>query len=110
MRTSVKIKTMMGARVPMMMRVQHAESSRVFFFQAEDGIRDYKVTGVQTCALPISDSRPAQSALAPSRHPRGLAGTLRSLRIRNAGRRRRSHPGTAARRTGHALLDRKSVV
>src|SRR5256885_1488864 len=27
--------------------------SLVFFFQAEDGIRDYKVTGVQTCALPI---------------------------------------------------------
>src|SRR5256885_13279525 len=26
---------------------------QVFFFQAEDGIRDYKVTGVQTCALPI---------------------------------------------------------
>src|SRR5256885_8673419 len=26
---------------------------RCFFFQAEDGIRDYKVTGVQTCALPI---------------------------------------------------------
>src|SRR5256885_17000596 len=26
---------------------------RGFFFQAEDGIRDYKVTGVQTCALPI---------------------------------------------------------
>src|SRR2546426_9684502 len=26
-----------------------------FFFQAEDGIRDYKVTGVQTCALPIWD-------------------------------------------------------
>src|SRR5256885_7330896 len=25
----------------------------LFFFQAEDGIRDYKVTGVQTCALPI---------------------------------------------------------
>ena len=25
----------------------------VFFFQAEDGIRDYDVTGVQTCALPI---------------------------------------------------------
>src|SRR5256885_1367686 len=25
-----------------------------FFFQAEDGIRDYKVNGVQTCALPIS--------------------------------------------------------
>src|SRR5205807_2996421 len=28
-------------------------NSVFFFFQAEDGIRDYKVTGVQTCALPI---------------------------------------------------------
>src|SRR5256885_1113209 len=28
-------------------------ASLIFFFQAEDGIRDYKVTGVQTCALPI---------------------------------------------------------
>src|SRR5256885_9731529 len=28
-----------------------------FFFQAEDGIRDYKVTGVQTCALPTSGCR-----------------------------------------------------
>src|SRR5205809_4026615 len=28
--------------------------SGVFFFQAEDGIRDVAVTGVQTCALPIS--------------------------------------------------------
>src|SRR5437879_9530851 len=28
-----------------------------FFFQAEDGIRDTSVTGVQTCALPISDGR-----------------------------------------------------
>src|SRR5256885_16976225 len=31
----------------------------VFFFQAEDGIRDYKVTGVQTCALPILALRAA---------------------------------------------------
>src|SRR2546426_5053486 len=30
-----------------------------FFFQAEDGIRDYKVTGVQTCALPIFLTRSA---------------------------------------------------
>src|SRR5256886_5420456 len=28
-----------------------------FFFQAEDGIRDLTVTGVQTCALPISDAQ-----------------------------------------------------
>src|SRR5256885_4689517 len=39
--------------------MNESQSSRIglgyfFFFQAEDGIRDYKVTGVQTCALPIS--------------------------------------------------------
>src|SRR5690348_18306673 len=28
-------------------------AARIFFFQAEDGIRDGRVTGVQTCALPI---------------------------------------------------------
>src|SRR5690348_1854706 len=28
-------------------------AKRAFFFQAEDGIRDGRVTGVQTCALPI---------------------------------------------------------
>src|SRR2546426_6799581 len=32
-----------------------------FFFQAEDGIRDYKVTGVQTCALPISNATSGSS-------------------------------------------------
>src|SRR5256885_11328370 len=32
-------------------------ASLFFFFQAEDGIRDYKVTGVQTCALPIFADR-----------------------------------------------------
>src|SRR5256885_11594416 len=32
----------------------------VFFFQAEDGIRDYKVTGVQTCALPIFELKDIQ--------------------------------------------------
>src|SRR5688500_15495278 len=35
----------------------------VFFFQAEDGIRDYKVTGVQTCALPICRRRAAELKL-----------------------------------------------
>src|SRR5437762_6400307 len=33
-----------------------------FFFQAEDGIRDTSVTGVQTCALPISCDMPANDA------------------------------------------------
>src|SRR5256885_8703588 len=37
-----------------------------FFFQAEDGIRDYKVTGVQTCALPISSTSSALSGTALS--------------------------------------------
>src|SRR5438046_5900535 len=48
-----------------------------FFFQAEDGIRDWSVTGVQTCALPISSAR-------------GRAGG-RGLDVR----RRRRHPPAA---------------
>src|SRR5471032_697379 len=35
-----------------------------FFFQAEDGIRDRDVTGVQTCALPISDPAPLDAGTA----------------------------------------------
>src|SRR5436190_16641833 len=38
----------------------------VFFFQAEDGIRDHCVTGVQTCALPIC------AALIPPKRPTNL--------------------------------------
>src|SRR2546427_6157017 len=34
-----------------------------FFFQAEDGIRDLTVTGVQTCALPILTPRPLDAGL-----------------------------------------------
>src|SRR5699024_11627466 len=40
-----------------------ARESYVFFFQAEDGIRDRNVTGVQTCALPICT---ASSTTAPA--------------------------------------------
>src|SRR5699024_12074607 len=39
-----------------------------FFYQAEDGIRDRNVTGVQTCALPISTSgvpEPAHRPISP---------------------------------------------
>src|SRR3989441_7056940 len=39
-----------------------------FFFQAEDGIRDKLVTGVQTCALPISKHMGAERVIAMSRH------------------------------------------
>ena len=34
-------------------KVTAAHQANIFFFQAEDGIRDIGVTGVQTCALPI---------------------------------------------------------
>src|SRR5260363_213765 len=42
----------------------YTPSVSVFFFQAEDGIRDL-VTGVQTCALPISSDRRPQSGAQP---------------------------------------------
>src|SRR6266700_3836713 len=43
-----------------------------FFFQAEDGIRDFHVTGVQTCALPIS--RGAAAHHAAGARPRAAGG------------------------------------
>src|SRR5690606_40701142 len=58
----------------------------LFFFQAEDGIRDFHVTGVQTCALPISRAR-------------SRAGRRRARGRRDG--RRRQHPG---RRAGGDLM------
>src|SRR2546426_9232255 len=58
-----------------------------FFFQAEDGIRDYKVTGVQTCALPISTAGPRPAgAVARGRGEPGAAAAHR-------GRARAGHRG-----------------
>src|SRR5688572_32484309 len=49
----------------------------VFFFQAEDGIRDLTVTGVQTCALPISPAvQAAANAAAPVTRARLAVGAL----------------------------------
>src|SRR5688500_20162663 len=59
--------------------------SPCFFFQAEDGIRDYKVTGVQTCALPIWS--------ATSRRPRGRGRPGRAPRARQRPGRGRRAPG-----------------
>src|SRR2546429_6062160 len=42
------------------MVVSESELMFFFFFQAEDGIRDVAVTGVQTCALPISAQQGCQ--------------------------------------------------
>src|SRR5207253_6455281 len=50
--------------------------SFLFFFQAEDGIRDGHVTGVQTCALPLS--RPADGRAIPG-NVRSLAESLARL-------------------------------
>src|SRR3989454_12635008 len=49
-----------------------------FFFQAEDGIRDYKVTGVQTCALPISEAEQVR----PPTMSRIVAGLVRAGLVR----------------------------
>ena len=48
----VKVKVIFGAALRVSMPTDQF-IYLFFFFQAEDGIRDYKVTGVQTCALPI---------------------------------------------------------
>src|SRR5690349_22743395 len=47
----------------------------VFFFQAEDGIRDLYVTGVQTCALPICHGAPAGVPPRPRAAAGGRGGT-----------------------------------
>src|SRR2546426_9001379 len=52
----------------------------VFFFQAEDGIRDYKVTGVQTCALPICGYLAAFREGSVSFHP-GFEGSFEILDV-----------------------------
>src|SRR5205807_9518526 len=60
--------------LPTLQRLPVARRIHSFFFQAEDGIRDYKVTGVQTCALPIY-SFPVDVRLLPDArvrlHPHG---------------------------------------
>src|SRR2546427_8949356 len=49
-----------------------------FFFQAEDGIRDLTVTGVQTCALPIcpTEWHPGDLAGKPNEPPQGWRGCV----------------------------------
>src|SRR2546430_7667484 len=80
-----------------------------FFFQAEDGIRDLTVTGVQTCALPICDgefrtrgARPPRLHLGenPQRQPARRDGLDQGLRLERPVRRFQ----------GLRKRDRKSVV
>src|SRR5260221_7847142 len=86
-------------------------SPRFFFFQAEDGIRDHCVTGVQTCALPICRVAPVVSAPRDRRF-RQAAGsaTIRSRRktlLRMALMNDRRKVGSDQYQNGS---DRKSVV
>src|SRR5438132_7056701 len=55
-------------------RGENSASTVCFFFQAEDGIRDHCVTGVQTCALPIA--APTLGFLIAARALQGLGGAL----------------------------------
>src|SRR3989441_1000523 len=50
-----------------------------FFFQAEDGIRDKLVTGVQTCALPIFDGGPWLLTVARLDFHKGIDTVIRAL-------------------------------
>src|SRR5699024_1209486 len=69
-----------------------------FFFQAEDGIRDRNVTGVQTCALPIS-----AAALPQGHRTGGPRRPAHAGRGKPCGHPRRPPPGPAAQGVRPAL-------
>src|SRR5260221_229519 len=87
-----------------------------FFFQAEDGIRDHCVTGVQTCALPISAHRrrlPARWRHRPRGAHRGRqAAGARGLARGGGEQARRGRPpvGPVCEERAGLPADRKSVV
>src|SRR2546427_9187969 len=56
-----------------------------FFFQAEDGIRDLTVTGVQTCALPICQHEPTPARRLLTSGPDGGCTAVREGSVRLAG-------------------------
>src|SRR5256885_11793654 len=65
-------------RTVVFVQIFHASLCYFFFFQAEDGIRDYKVTGVQTCALPIfADPSGSVRSAMPTATP--ISGALDSI-------------------------------
>src|SRR6266478_9543842 len=55
-----------------------------FFFQAEDGILDLTVTGVQTCALPISAPSAPRTARCPAQPGNWLACSTQPAKLRRA--------------------------
>src|SRR5256886_9904888 len=84
-----------------------------FFFQAEDGIRDLTVTGVQTCALPISCL--AGSTLRNEARGAGARWTARFGVLGRGHSAAMTAPCVLASRSSialhhHVVIDRKSVV
>src|SRR5699024_12066383 len=59
-----------------LVRARSWDESFPFFFQAEDGIRDRNVTGVQTCALPISNKLKGERWDSNPRMPEPQSGVL----------------------------------
>src|SRR5437868_11961088 len=85
-----------------------------FFFQAEDGIRDRNVTGVQTCALPILIYAPGNYAsteeLIALAKVAARSGGIYASHIRNEGDSEMEALDEAFRIGREANIDRKSVV
>src|SRR5258707_7444208 len=98
--------------IPVSIDVMVSLIALFFFFQAEDGIRDIGVTGVQTCALPIS--RGLGSHLEPDGHLPGVQQAGQSRPQDARGRQEAPGlpevPGNAGSKVGRARPDRKSVV
>src|SRR2546429_7324244 len=61
------------------MHSKELQGQSFFFFQAEDGIRDVAVTGVQTCALPISSNGGCCRTALRAESPRSGASRSRTL-------------------------------
>src|SRR5437016_7996461 len=96
-----------------------------FFFQAEDGIRDWSVTGVQTCALPICEVFKTDRLPAQTFHDQGMGesaygcrlvdifvgvDTLQTHAVRPRHQRRLVEHGKDRGDARHLFADRKSVV
>src|SRR5690606_40893570 len=81
-----------------------------FFFQAEDGIRDFHVTGVQTCALPIFEAAD-QSTDAPAPAGKLLAHERQRPLLARVRRMRRGAPerSFAIRRSRSASAEAMSA-
>src|SRR2546427_3007768 len=79
-----------------------------FFFQAEDGIRDLTVTGVQTCALPISTSIRSAEAVAATLTAERIDVEAADQSLERADPRAASHALTPAARTPHVDMVQRS--